>query len=115
VLIFPEGGYRRNGVMQPFKRGLGLIIRLLGRRGIQVPVIPAAQRTVDSISTTLNNRYLPRLVFGRPIMISFDGEEPVTFDKNVIRALQDRVSALLPHVWPDHPPQTYGSEFEQRC
>jgi 1-acyl-sn-glycerol-3-phosphate acyltransferase len=110
VLIFPEGGYRRDGVMRPFKRGLGLLIRLLGRRGMQVPVIPAAQRTVDSISTRLNNRYLPRLVFGTPVMISFDGEEPVTFDQNAVRELQDRVSSLLPRVWPDHPLQTYSSE-----
>jgi 1-acyl-sn-glycerol-3-phosphate acyltransferase len=113
VLFFPEGGYKRDGVMRPFKLGLGLILRLLGRHGIQAPVIPAAQHTADSISIKLSNRYIPRLVFGRPIVFSIDRHSSRTFDENAIWTLQREVSALLPLAWPDHPPQTYCESTEQ--
>jgi 1-acyl-sn-glycerol-3-phosphate acyltransferase len=108
VLFFPEGGYKRDGVMRPFKLGLGLTLRLLGRRGIQAPVIPVAQHTADSISIKLSNRYIPRLVFGRPIVFSIDRHSSRAFDEEAIRALQEEVNALLPLAWPDHPPQTYS-------
>jgi 1-acyl-sn-glycerol-3-phosphate acyltransferase len=113
VLFFPEGGYRRDGVMRPFKPGLGLILRLLGRRGIQAPVIPAAQHTADSISIKLNNRYIPRLVFGRPLVFSIDRHSSRAFDEETVGALQGEVNALLPLAWPDHPPQTYCELMEQ--
>jgi 1-acyl-sn-glycerol-3-phosphate acyltransferase len=108
VLFFPEGGYKRDGVMRPFKLGLGLILRLIERRGIQVPVIPAAQHTTDSISIRLSNRCIPRLVFGRPIVLGVDRHSSRAFDREVIRILQAEVNALLPLAWPDHPPQNYG-------
>jgi 1-acyl-sn-glycerol-3-phosphate acyltransferase len=113
VLFFPEGGYKRDGVMRPFKLGLGLILRLLGRRGIQAPVIPAAQHTADSISTKLSNRYIPRLVFGRPIVFRIGHHPSRAFDEEAIRRLQGEVNALLPLAWPDHPPQTYRELTEQ--
>jgi 1-acyl-sn-glycerol-3-phosphate acyltransferase len=107
VLFFPEGGYKRDGVM-----GLGLILRILERRGIRAPVIPAAQHTAESITTTLRNRYIPRLIFGSPVVFSADrftsnAVEAGAFDGEIIRELQTEVSSLLPRVWPDHPPQTY--------
>jgi 1-acyl-sn-glycerol-3-phosphate acyltransferase len=108
VLFFPEGGYKRDGIMRPFKLGLGFILRLLGRRGIQAPVIPAAQHTADSISIKLSNRYIPRLVFGRPVVFSIDRHSSRAFEGEAIRALQEEVNALLPLAWPDHPPQTYS-------
>jgi 1-acyl-sn-glycerol-3-phosphate acyltransferase len=107
VLFFPEGGYKRDGVMRPFKLGLGLVLRLLERRGIEAPVIPAAQHTADSISLKLSNRYIPRLVFGRPIVFSIDRRSSRAFDEEVIGELQGEVNALLPLAWADHPPQTY--------
>ncbi len=108
LLVFPEGSYKRAGVMDPFKRGLGLLLRLLDRRGLQVPVVPAAQHTVDCISLTLGARYVPRLVFGPPVTFQYDGQLPRCFDETVVRALQDRINELLPRAWPDHPPQSYG-------
>jgi 1-acyl-sn-glycerol-3-phosphate acyltransferase len=107
ILFFPEGGYKRDGVMRPFKLGLGLILRILERRGIQAPVIPAAQHTAESITTTLRNRYLPRLIFGSPIVFSADRFDASAYDGEIVRELQMEVSSLLPRVWPDHPPQTY--------
>jgi len=95
LLFFPEGGYKRDEVMRPFKHGLGLILRLLERRGIRVPVIPAAQHSACSISTILNNRFIPRLVFGAPMMFTFDGNSSQAFDECVVNALQERVNYLL--------------------
>jgi 1-acyl-sn-glycerol-3-phosphate acyltransferase len=96
VLIFPEGGYKRDGVMRPFKPGLGLILRLLDRRGIDVPVIPSAQQTAGCVSATLGNRYIPRLTIGLPQVFSPNGGSPRTFDETVVRSLQDQVHALIP-------------------
>jgi 1-acyl-sn-glycerol-3-phosphate acyltransferase len=95
VLLFPEGGYKRDGVMRPFKPGLSLILRLLERRGIRVPVIPAAQRTADSITPTLSNRYIPRLIFGRPITFNVDG----VADEDRIRMLQEEVNSLKRYLF----------------
>jgi 1-acyl-sn-glycerol-3-phosphate acyltransferase len=108
VLIFPEGGYKRDGVMSPFKRGLGLILRLLARRGLQVPIIPAAQHTANCISLSLGNRYLPQLVFGPPSIFNLGEDAGESFDETIVRQLQDQVSALLPRVWPEPPPQNYA-------
>jgi hypothetical protein len=94
--------------MTEFKAGVGLILRLLHRRGIRVPVIPAAQCTAGSISLALGNCYTPRLVFGPPLYFRPDEFLPGTFDQTVMSELQDRVAALLPRVWPDHPPQNYS-------
>jgi 1-acyl-sn-glycerol-3-phosphate acyltransferase len=98
LLIFPEGGYKRDGVMRPFKNGLGLILRLLERRGIQVPVIPGAQYTAGSISAILTNRFTPRLVFEAPIVFDSNGFSARSFDEGVVSKLQNRVSDLLLRV-----------------
>jgi 1-acyl-sn-glycerol-3-phosphate acyltransferase len=98
LLFFPEGGYKRDGVMRPFKHGLGLILRLLERRGIQVPVIPAAQHSACSISRILTNRFIPRLVFSAPMVFSFDGISSHAFDEDVVNKLQARVNKLLPRA-----------------
>jgi hypothetical protein len=107
VLMFPEGGYNRSGVMTPFKLGIGLLLRLLDRRGIQPAIIPAAQHTADSISLMLSNRYVPRLVVGSPLYLKPNGSSPRVFDESAARILQDRVNALLLQAWPDCPPRTY--------
>jgi 1-acyl-sn-glycerol-3-phosphate acyltransferase len=98
LLFFPEGGYKRDGVMRPFKHGLGLILRILERRGIRVPVIPAAQHSACSITKILTNRFIPRLVFDAPMVFSFDGISPRAFDEYVVNELQARVNNLLPRV-----------------
>jgi len=108
VLIFPEGGYKRDGVMRPFKRGLGLILRLLDRRGLRVPIISAAQHTAGCISLSLGSRYLARLAFAPPLIFDPGENSTDSFDEYVVRTLQDQVNALLPRVWREAPPQNYA-------
>jgi 1-acyl-sn-glycerol-3-phosphate acyltransferase len=110
VLLFPEGGYRRNGVMTPFKRGIGLIVRLAQRRGIRVPIIPIAQHTGGCMTIALTNRFVPRMVIGSPMVLEMDGLTPEAFDAHAARHLQDRVNDLLHRAWPDAPRQTYATE-----
>ncbi|RMG46336.1 MAG: 1-acyl-sn-glycerol-3-phosphate acyltransferase [Acidobacteria bacterium] len=107
VLLFPEGGYKRDGVMRPFKPGLGMLVRWLNRRHLDVPIVPIAQRTAGCVSWTLGHRYTPRLVFGPPLTFTFDGGNRRAFDERVARTVQDRIDALLRRAWPDAPPQTY--------
>jgi Acyltransferase len=95
VLMFPEGGYKRDGVMRPFKHGLGLILRLLDRRGIHVPIIPVAQKAAGCVSVTLRNRFIPRLAIGAPQVFNPHGCSPRAFDEMVVRALQNHVHILL--------------------
>jgi hypothetical protein len=78
-----------------------------------VPVIPAAQRTPESISITLGNRYLPRLVVGRPIVFNPGRRAPRIFDRETVRELQGEVNSLLSLAWSDHPPQTYEESFDE--
>jgi len=110
VLLFPEGGYRRNGVMTPFKRGIGMIVRLAQRRGIRVPIVPVAQRTAGCMTIALTNRFVPRMVIGSPVVFEMDGCTPEAFDARAARHLQDRVNELLHCAWPDAPQQTYAAE-----
>jgi len=110
VFLFRGGGYRRNGVMTPFKRGIGLILRLLHRRGIRVPIVPVAQRTAGCLSITLTNRFVPRMAIGMPVVLEPDGSAADGFDAYAARHLQDRVNALLESVWPDAPTQTYADK-----
>ena len=107
VLLFPEGGYRRNGVMTPFKPGIGLIVRLAQRSGLRVPIVPVAQRTAGCLTVTLTNAFVPRMAIGSPVVLDTDGFTPEAFDAHAARHLQDRVSELLECVWPDAPRQTY--------
>jgi hypothetical protein len=95
VLLFPEGGYRRNGVMTPFKPGIGLIVRLLHRRGIRVPIVPVAQHTAGCLTLALTNRFVPRMVVCAPVVLDVDGSRPDVFDAYAARHLQDQVDALL--------------------
>jgi len=110
VLMFPEGGYRRNGVMTPFKPGIGLIVRLLQRRGLRVPIVPVAQHTAGCLTIRLTNRFVARMAIGAPLVFEADAVNPDTLDVYAARCLQDRVSALLEHAWPDGPRQTYMLE-----
>jgi 1-acyl-sn-glycerol-3-phosphate acyltransferase len=107
VLLFPEGGYRRNGVMTPFKPGIGLIVRMSQRRGLRIPIVPVAQHTAGCLTLTLRNRFVPRMSIGTPVILNADGGSPDAFDAYAARYLQDRVNAELHRAWPDAPPQTY--------
>jgi 1-acyl-sn-glycerol-3-phosphate acyltransferase len=107
VVIFPEAGLQRGGTMYPFRPGVGLLLQLLQRRGLQVPVVAGAQRSAGAISMALRNRYLPRLCFAPPVVVEWD--RAPHFERRATRALQDRVCALLPRVFSEVPRQTYAA------
>ena len=112
VLLFPEGGYRRNGVMTPFKRGIGLIVRLAQRRGIRVPIVPVAQHTAGCLTIALTNRFVPRMSIGPPILLDPDRFSPNAFDAFAAQHLQEAVDVQLRRAWPDAPMQTYQSRSQ---
>ncbi len=99
VLVFPEGGYRRNGDLQPFKGGVAMVARACGRAGLSVPVVPVAQWCPNSISLTLRNRYVPRFRFGPPMAWE---ERPEVPPRQQIRdfadQLHERVAGMLAEV-----------------
>ncbi len=44
ILIFPEGGHSRDGKMQPFQLGLGIMVKELG-----IPVVPIKISGTDQV------------------------------------------------------------------
>lgn len=107
VILFPEGGLNRAGTMKPFRPGLGAVLRLLARRGVQVPVLCAAQRCARAVTPLLGSRYPARVLIAPPVQVELD-EDPAC-DERLARALQDRVAALLPALYPTGLPQDYAA------
>lgn len=116
VLIYPEADIRPDGVMAPFRPGLGMLLRLLRARGVNVPVVAGAQRSKGAISFGLGNRFVPRVTFGPAVWFDAEGaahelasgEAPPevggetrqgvaarAFDRRVVAGLQARVAGLL--------------------
>ncbi len=67
VVVFPEGARTRDGAMQPFKRGVVLLVRRA-----KVPVVPAAVE--GAFDAWPRMRKLPRL-FGQRVVVVYG--EPV--------------------------------------
>jgi 1-acyl-sn-glycerol-3-phosphate acyltransferase len=90
-VLFPEGGRTRDGSLQPFKSGMGMLVA-----GTSVPVIPChLSGTFDAMPAGVR--------FPRPRRITIRFAEPVRFadvpnDKHgwvrVTRVMEDRVKAL---------------------
>ena len=73
ILIYPEGKRSRDGLVQPFKSGVGLLAREL-----DLPVIPVGIRgTFESLSVhdSWPRRGPVRIAFGRPLRLK-EGETP---------------------------------------
>jgi len=72
ILIFPEGGHSRNGTLQPFQPGLGLMVKELG-----IPVVPIKISGTDYVlphEARFPQKGTVTVTFGEPIRFSY--EEP---------------------------------------
>ncbi|NVN92222.1 MAG: AMP-binding protein [Desulfuromonadales bacterium] len=72
ILIFPEGGHARDGVMQPFQQGLGIMVKELG-----IPVVPIKISGTDQVLP--HEAHVPKrgrvtVTFGTPLRFRY--EEP---------------------------------------
>ncbi|MHC4976659.1 MAG: lysophospholipid acyltransferase family protein [Planctomycetota bacterium] len=99
VLIFPEGSRTHDGRIQPFERGVGVILRRT-----RVPVIPAA---IDgAYEAWPRSRQCPRLfgqrlrvIFGEPIPPGYLPENPdeaVGLLEQRVRTLHEELRAIEP-------------------
>jgi long-chain acyl-CoA synthetase len=72
ILIFPEGGHSRDGKMQPFQLGLGLMVKELG-----IPVVPIKISGTDQVlppGANFPTRGKVSVTFGEPLHFRY--EEP---------------------------------------
>ncbi|MEI6208746.1 MAG: AMP-binding protein [Desulfuromonadales bacterium] len=72
ILIFPEGGHSRDGRMQPFQPGLGLMVKELG-----IPVVPVKISGTDQVlphDARWPKRGNVTVTFGEPLRFRY--EEP---------------------------------------
>ncbi|MDU0457607.1 MAG: AMP-binding protein [Geobacteraceae bacterium] len=72
ILIFPEGGHARDGKMQPFQMGLGIMVKELG-----IPVVPIRISGTDQVlphEASFPKRGKVTVTFGEPLRFRF--EEP---------------------------------------
>lgn len=86
ILIFPEGGHSRDGKMQPFQMGLGIMARELN-----IPIIPIKINGTDQIlphEVTFPKQGRVKVTFGEPLR--FRMEEPAEIVK-LTRQAVDRL------------------------
>lgn len=72
ILIFPEGGHSRDGKMQPFQLGLGIMVKELG-----IPVVPIKISGTGQVlphDAKFPKRGQVTVTFGKPLR--FSTEEP---------------------------------------
>jgi long-chain acyl-CoA synthetase len=72
ILIFPEGGHSRDGKMQPFQLGLGIMVKELG-----IPVVPIKISGTDQVlphDARFPKRGKVTVTFGEPLRFRY--EEP---------------------------------------
>ena len=72
ILIFPEGGHSRDGRMQPFQLGLGIMVKELG-----IPVVPIKISGTGQVlppATNVPKRGTVTVTFGAPLRFRY--EEP---------------------------------------
>ncbi|MBW4055599.1 MAG: AMP-binding protein [Proteobacteria bacterium] len=73
IMIFPEGGHSRDGNMQPFQLGLGIMVKELA-----IPVVPVKVSGTDYVlphEAHIPTRGTVTVTFGEPLHFRF--EEPV--------------------------------------
>jgi len=86
ILLFPEGGHARDGIMQPFQPGLGVIVKNLG-----MPVVPVRISGTDQVLH--HDARFPRpgrvtVTFGKQLRFRF--EEPA----EIVEITQQTVERL---------------------
>ena len=84
ILIFPEGGHSRDGTMQPFQLGLGLMVKELG-----IPVVPIKICGTDRVlppTARFPTRGGVTVTFGEPLR--FRNEEPAEIVETARRAVE---------------------------
>jgi long-chain acyl-CoA synthetase len=72
ILIFPEGGHARDGNMQPFQLGLGIMVKELG-----IPVVPIKISGTEQVlppGASFPKQGRVTVTFGKPLRFRF--EEP---------------------------------------
>lgn len=95
VLIFPEGSRTADGELQPFNRGVSLLIKKT-----KCPVVPVA---IDGAHDAWPRDGRPRLLPKKPMTISFG--HPIAYDELMkdgadaaVQTLRDRVADLLDEI-----------------
>jgi long-chain acyl-CoA synthetase len=89
ILIFPEGHLTKDGRLQEFRSGVGLLAK-----GLEAPVVPLAIRGLYKLKTEGRRFYAPRgalnIFVGEPILY-----DPKLSEADFTRILEARVSELL--------------------
>ena len=84
ILIFPEGGHARDGKLQPFQLGLGIMVKELG-----IPVVPIKISGTDQILPPVAGfpkRGQVTVTFGEPLWFRY--EEPVEIVEKTRQAVE---------------------------
>jgi len=84
ILIFPEGGHARDGIMQPFQLGLGIMVKELG-----IPVVPIKISGTEQVLPPGARFPKPGRVtvtFGPPL--HFRSEEPAEIVEKTRQAVE---------------------------
>jgi long-chain acyl-CoA synthetase len=90
IMIFPEGGHSKDGKMQPFQLGLGIMVKELG-----IPVVPIHVSGTDKIlphEARFPKQGQATVIFGEPLKFRF--EEPpeiVEMTRQAVKNLQEPV------------------------
>jgi long-chain acyl-CoA synthetase len=85
ILIFPEGGHARDGRMQPFQLGLGIMVKELG-----IPVVPIKVSGTDQVlppGAGFPTKGRVTVTFGKPLRFRF--EEPAEIVETARRAVEE--------------------------
>ena len=84
ILIFPEGGHSRDGKMQPFQLGLGIMVKEVG-----IPVVPIKINGTDQVlphDAMFPKRGRVTVTFGEPLR--FRSEEPAEIVETARHAVE---------------------------
>ena len=84
ILIFPEGGHSRDGRMQPFQLGLGIMVKELG-----IPVVPVKISGTDQVlppGADFPKQGRVTVTFGKPLQFRY--EEPAVIVETARRAVE---------------------------
>jgi long-chain acyl-CoA synthetase len=86
ILIFPEGGHSRDGTLQPFQPGLGIMVKELGLPVVPIKIIGTAQILPHEAHFPKRGRV--SVTFGKPLRFRY--EEPA----DIVEAARDAVNKL---------------------